>query len=183
MTKRGLFSVPTSNAKSLAGGGASTPFGAGSWKGILEEVRVKDELPRTQAGQLFAGFAGPTGRILTLIIGSNEPLEGQDGVGARKRFEDFVVEDGGMHISDVDVAARDVPHWKLQRSALALANLAHALGAVEEEDGRWIVSETFLADLEDGAFKGAEIAYTIWHRKDKKDATKVYDEVETYFGA
>lgn len=174
--------VPQALAENL--GGERKAQAAGAWQGTIDEVRVRgfpdfvDPIANPRAG-----YASADGEILSIELGSQEPLEGQDDVGGTKYFVDFVVRDGDLEIEDVDTSQRDVPHWQLQSSARRMANLAIALGHVEEvedEDGNnmVVVAEGFRDSLMNGAVKGSQVGYKLFHRnwtskKSGKSGTEV----------
>jgi len=177
--------VPLAQAESLVGGD-DRPFPPGPWQGVIEEVRTKP-LPSNN-GQPFAGYETTDGEILTLILGQNRPLDGQEDVGNRKFFVDIVLRDGNRQMGEVDITEREVPYWQLQRSARIVANLARALGQVEEvqmPDGSTAVAvmEGFVDALAAGQFDGTQIGFEIVHRNFKrKDGTAgVREEIKTFF--
>jgi hypothetical protein len=176
--------VPQAMAEDL--GGERKTQAAGAWQGTIDEVRIR-EFPDwvDPVASPKGGYANSTGEILSIELGSQEPLEGQEDVGGSKLFVDFVVRDGDLEIEDVDVTVRDVPHWQLQSSARRMANLAIALGATEEledEDGKvnTVVAEDFRYSLMNGAIKGTKVGYVLSHRNwTSKKSGKSGTEVRT----
>lgn len=187
------FSIPVRAVESMSSSGGSAPktWPAGPWKGTIETVESRT-LPATKDGRPFAGYVntGDDGKRLSIMIGDNEPLDGQDAVGAQKRFVDLVLEDGEYNFDNVDPMARGHDAWQLQRSQLLATNLALALGQVEEDgEGNVSIADGFLEALEAGAFNGLQVGFEIYHRKGKPKKnddtgemeTPIYAEIDTFF--
>jgi hypothetical protein len=175
--------VPQALAEDLGGERKTQP--AGTWQGTIDEVRVRGFPDFVDpVNNPRAGYANKNGEILSIELGSQEPLEGQDDVGGTKYFVDFIVRDGDLEIEDVDPSERNVPHWQLQSSARRMANLAIALGHVEEvedEDGNTqiAVAEGFRDALLNGAIKGTRVGYVLTHRNWTSKTGKSGTEVRT----
>lgn len=179
----GLFTIPKRNTESLRGSG-DQPFGAGQWVGTIEEIFIKDDLPSDNEGKPFAGYASTEGEEISIQLGSNTPLDGQEDVGNRKFFVQITTADNGLTLATVDTTERKAPHWKLQRSVALTANLAIALGYVEDDGENVTVREDFIDALKDGAFKDQKIGFVVYHRKGKKNAegkVPLYDAIDTFF--
>jgi hypothetical protein len=183
------FVVPVKQAQDLAPRN-DEPIPAGAWQGTVEESRVRglDFLADRTADQLAKqGFTSADVEVVSLQIGSLQPMEGQDDVGNRKFFTpDIVLRDGEYSIEE------EAPEeaWQLQRSQRAITNLALALGFVEEVevDGEagYVVVEDFFDMLRDGKLRGQQIGFVVYHRAWKsKDGSKsgVNEEVNTYMPA
>jgi len=170
--------IPTSQAEAPVGSG-DTPFPKGEWQGTIDAVHIQ-ELP-PWAGDENRGYASESGVVLSLEIGSNQPLNGQDDIGNRKHFVPIVVQDGHETPETIDVMERKSDSWMLQRGTRLLANLGMALGETEEletEEGAamTVVSEDFLDNLRAGAFDGTSVSFGISHRpwaKNGKSGTEV----------
>lgn len=173
------ISIPTRQVENLRGSDSEKIFGAGSWRGKITQVDMKD-LPARSDGTPFAGYQSTEGQRLAIRIGNNQPMEGQDEVGGMLWFEDIVLQDGELDIYSIDVTAKGHPSWQLQKSARKLVNLAMALGQTEEQDGSVVVNDGFVESLAAGEFNGTDIGFVIYHPKPRNG--KVYPEVETFFG-
>lgn len=188
--------VPKRRAETPVGSGKVTQA-EGAWKGTIDEVRVKP-FPEFIGKDIEAGrqrgYKSGDGEILSIEVGGQTPLDGQEGVGGRKFFFDFVTRDGDVEIS----AGPDIPEesWQMQRSAALLTNLALALGETEdvEIEGEMYVQtkEGFLDSLKAGEYNTREIGYKLFHRewasKEKKaDGTPLKSgtevKVEEFFAA
>jgi len=159
--------VPTAQAEAPVGDGGGSTFPKGGWQGTIEEVRVR-ELPEWAEIE-GRGYGCADGEVLSIQFGSNQPLEDQDDIGAKKHFVDFVIRDGDETPETVDVTERKCDCWQLQKGTRLLANLGMAMGeteVLETEDGDSVtaVSEDFLDNLREGAFEGTSVAFTIGHR-------------------
>jgi len=172
--------IPKEQAESPVGDGGDTPFPKGQWCGTIDEVRIR-ELP-PWADTPGRGYKDEDGEVLSIQFGSNEALEGQDDIGARKHFVDFVIRDGLETPATVEMdPKKDCDSWMLQRGTRLLSNLGAALGETEEledEDGKAMlaVAEDFLDNLRAGAFDGTSVAFRIGHRgwsKNGKSGTEV----------
>lgn len=169
--------IPVRQAESLRNN-ERTLKPAGTWKGTFESFEVR-ELPRNKEGELFKGYVGPEGRRLSIQIGSNEPLDGQEGVGGQKEFVDICLEDGSYSLDDTPYDKIPDEAWQLKASARVLANLAAALGKIElldEENA--VVADGFIDELESGVYVGKDIAYKTYHRKGRDGITR--SEVEMF---
>ena len=172
--------VPKKRAETPVGGGDFT-WPKGPWKGIIDtsttrsfpEFIGRDVEAAARGNGKPRGYASGDGDILSLQVGSNTGLAGQDDVGARKFFMDFVIRDGDVSVE----AGPEIPEasWQMQKSAALLANLALALNATEEVEyeGQTMIStaESFLEDLKSGAYNGTTIGYETsqrsWASKEK----------------
>ena len=170
--------VPQTQAETPTGGGKKI-FPAGPWIGTIDDVRLGGHPPFVDvAANPNAGYIADDGERMSLQLGSNEPMDGQDPVGNLKYFAEFTTRDGDLSIEDVDVTEKDVPYWQLQSSARLLANLALALGQTETvtlPNGTTGVAvvEGFLQALQDGAFNGTRVGFEVYHRPwTSKDGTK-----------
>ena len=161
--------VPKRRAETPIGNGKITQA-EGQWKGTLDEVRVKpfpDFIGKDIANGAERGYVSGDGEILSLEIGGQTPLEGQEECGRSKLFIDFVIRDGDVEIS----AGPDIPEasWQMQKSAAMLANLALSMDETEdvEVEGEMYVQtkEGFLDALKAGEYKNRVLGYTISHRK------------------
>lgn len=182
---------PVKQVESLAPkGGGNQPFPTGAAQGTIEETKVRG-LPflagRTTEELNRQGYTSEDVEVLSLQVGSNEGLEGQE-IGNRKFFTpDIVIRDGEYSITD---AFDPKVAWQLDRSATALVNMAVALGQAEEvvmEDGEsgYALANGFIEALLAGEFNGQRIGFVVSHRKyTKKDGTPaVQEQVETYLPA
>jgi len=159
--------IPSSQATAPVGEGGDTLFPKGEWQGTIDEIRVRDLPP--WADTPGRGYASEDGEVLSIQIGSNSPLNGQDDIGAKKHFVDLVIRDGEETPETVDVMERKCESWMLQRGTRMLVNLGMALGETEEledENGKamTVVAEDFLENLKTGAFDGTDVSYEISHR-------------------
>lgn len=153
---------------------------AGTWKGTMEAFDVR-ELPRNKEGELFKGYVGPEGRRLSITIGNNTPLDGQGDVGGQKEFVDICIEDGPYSLDSTPYDAIPDEAWQLKASARVLANLASALGRIQMlDEENAVVADTFIDELEAGAFAGQDIAYKTYHRKGRDGITR--SEIEVFLG-
>jgi hypothetical protein len=165
--------VPKRRAETPVGNGKFTQA-EGSWKGTLDAVRVKP-FPEFIGKDIDAGrqrgYVSGDGEILSLEIGGQEPLDGQEDAGNRKFFVDLVIRDGDVEIS----AGPDIPEksWQMQKSAAMLANLAISLGEVEDvevegADGKSEVyvqtKEGFFEALQEGVYNDRLLGYRLRHR-------------------
>lgn len=177
-----MLVIPTREAESLRNDSSNRLWPAGAWKGSFESAEVRD-LPTNKDGELFKGYVGPTGERLALVIGDNEPLDGQDAVGGQKQFVDIVLSDGPYSLESTPYDAIPDEAWQLKRSARVLANLAAALGQITTlEDGESAaVAEGFIDALREGAYNNTDIGYVIYHRKGKDGVTRA--EVEMFIAA
>ena len=166
--------VPKATAENPVGGG-NRAFPEGTWNGTIEEVRSRG-LPPWAGDNPKAGFASSEGEVLGVQIGQTQPLEGQDDAGNSKCFVDFVVNDGGLSVNEIDPMEKDNPSWQMQRSAKLLASLALAVGAVEEVDGNVVVAENFVDELRSGAFTGQRVMFVVFHDKMEKAVVKAFGE-------
>lgn len=174
--------IPAANIESLRGEASDFEFGEGAYEGTFETFEIKD-LPAARDGSPFAGYATTDGTRLSVRLGNLVPLEGQENPGNRKLFLDIVLSDGEHNLSNVDVAARDVPHWQLQKSARTLANLAMALGATHDVgDGNLAIDEAFLDSFVEGAYTGQKIGFVLYNRTAKSNGKK-YPEFERFVQA
>lgn len=157
-----------------------TLFPAGPWQGAIDRVTSR-AVPTTADGRPFAGYTSPDGEVLTIQIGTNVPLDGQDNVGESKFFVDIPVLDNDLSVLSVDVSERDAPHWQLIRGARRLMNLAIALGVAEMVDGGWTYDESFLESLRNGSFDGNDVGFEVLHRKTKSTKTPVVADLYKFF--
>ncbi len=175
------------------GGAVDYTFPAGSFSGVLEEVRER-EIPTNAEGEPFAGWVSTDGSVLGLQFGQMEPLDIDADPGDRKFFVDITVRDGELALDDVDLEERGCPTWQLQRSARTVLNLFSATGhAVEDEEGFVVVPDDALAELEAGKLNGLSIGLVIGNRKeslakykqrlmaDPKAERRIFDFVQTFF--
>lgn len=170
--------LPQQQIESLRGNGGDFEWPAGAYEGTFEHFEIRD-LPATSDGRPFAGYATIDGTRLSIHLGNLTPLEGQGDVGNRKYFLDLTIGDGEHSLTNVDVTAKDVDYWQLQKSAKLIGNLAMALGATKvTEDGQVEVEESFLDDLMSGAYAGQKIGFVIYNRKAKNG--KLYPDIETF---
>jgi hypothetical protein len=182
------FIVPVKQAESLAPkGGANQPFPTGAAQGTIEETKVRG-LPYLAGKDVTKqGYTSEDVEVVSLQIGSIAGLEGQQ-VGNRKFFTpDIVVRDGEFSITgefDGEVA------WQMEKSRVALANLAVALGQAEEvvtEDGEsgYAIANGFVEALLAGEFNGQQLGFVVTHRKytTKAGEPKVQEQVDTYLPA
>jgi len=182
--------IPTDQAETPVGDGEKLPFPTGSWQGEICGIHMGDLPPWACAGD--AGFASDDGEVLSIELGNNRPLDGQDELGFdRKHFVPFIIRDGDETPETVDVSDRSCKSWKLQQSVRLMTNLAKALGQteiLEDEDGTSLtaVAEDFLTNLKEGLFNGGtEIAFLIAHKpfKDRNGDPKTEVITKEFFGA
>lgn len=179
------LAIPAREAESLRNTGTSNKlWPVGTWKGTFEDFSVRD-LPTSREGVLFKGYTGPTGERLAITIGENQPLDGQDDVGGQKRFVDITLRDGPYSLETTPYA--DIPEtsWQLKASARVLVNLAAALDQIdmvgEGDESQCVVKDGFVDMLRDGAFKGQDIGYVIYHRKGGDGVTRA--EIDMFIAA
>jgi len=176
-----LIVMPAESATNLVGSGSKL-FPAGPWQGRIDVVRSKG-VPMSN-GKPFAGYESDSGEVLSLQIGTNFALDGQDDVGEQKFFVDITVEDGDNNLSNVDVTTYKCPHWQLQRGAKRMMNLAIALGAAtlvgSNGDQQWTVEEDFVEQLRSGSFDGMPIGFSVLHRKTKSEKTPIVADLESF---
>ena len=173
--------LPSRQAESLRNTSDTRPLKpAGQWEGTIESAEVRTGPPiNNKTGDMLKGFVGPEARRLTITIGDNKPLDGQQDVGGQKEFLDIVLEDGPYSLRET--AYDDIPDeaWQLQRSARIVANLAVARGEItmaDEENAR--VNDDFLDKLEEGDYVGETIRYAIYHRKGRDKVVRA--EIEQF---
>lgn len=161
----------------------NTPQPQGLWQGVIEEVSMKSLPPF--AGEPKSGFESSDGEILAIRIGNNQPMEGQESWGARKRFIDIVVRDGDTTIYEAPANEKGLPNWRLAQSAETLVKIAEALGAAERVDGNVTVSDAVLEALQNGDFNGTTIGYKVAHRPytTAGGENRVEDRVVAFFPA
>lgn len=173
----GLLRIAKNRAESL--GPKQTPFPIGQWVGEIDEVRVKD-LPDF-AEKENSGFTSTAGEIISIQLGNNKPADpnSTEEVGGRKLFIDIVTRDGDYEIYD------EVPEsaWRIRQSQEIAANLAFALGHVEEVDGNWEIGDGFFDALRDGQLNGARVGFKLYHRKTKSEKRPLVEQVEEFFAA
>ena len=164
-------------------------FAPGPWTGKIEITRSRN-IPTNREGQPFAGYSTKDGEVLSIQLGDNAHVEGeqQDQVGNRKMFHDFAVEVGNTSLWDVDPSERNSPNWQLQRSVRHVTQLAIALGQAEQVDDDngntcWSVDEAFIDSLRSGEFDGRTIGYTVAHRKTKSDTRPVVANIDGFYEA
>lgn len=174
--------IPSRDAEKLSSGGQNKLFPEGAWKGTVENSELRD-LPTGKDGALFKGYVGPTGERLSLTIGNNTPLDGQDEVGGQKQFVDIVLQDGEYSLETTPYDAIPDEAWQLQKSARLVANLAAAFGQVTMVDGTedLAVNDGFLETLRAGGFTGSEIGYVINHRTGRDKVTRA--EIDMFIAA
>ena len=182
--------VPKQQAETPSGGG-DQPFPAGNWIGTFEDATTKG-IPPFLEGESFPtrGYVSEDTEIVTLYIGQNRPLDGQDDVGERKFFVDLVTRSGDVDWTNVDYnAGKGYPAWQVQRSARLAMNLAMALGLTEtvtDEEGNEYetIGEDFLDTLRSGGLNGTEVGYEVRHRNWKtKEKSGVEEQIAGFFTA
>jgi len=185
--------VPTDQAEAPVGDGVDTPFPKGQWQGEICGIHMGDLPP--WVGTEGAGYVAENpedGVVLSIELGNNKSLDGQDSFGYdRKHFVPFVIKDGDETLETIDVSDRKSKSWQLQRSARLITNLAMALGETEEletEEGvmMTVVAEDFLDNLKSGVFNGGtEIAFTTTHKnyKSREGEAKVEVITKEFFQA
>lgn len=166
-------------------------FAAGPWTGKIEITRSRN-IPTSREGTPFAGYSSKDGEVLSIQLGDNSHVEGeqQDAVGNRKMFHDFAVEVGATSLWEIDPSERNSPNWQLQRSVRHVTQLAIALGQaeqVEDDNGTfWSVDETFIDNLRSGEFDGRTIGYTVAHRPNKgknKEQRPIFANIDGFYEA
>lgn len=162
-------------------------FAPGPWTGRIEITRSKG-IPTDKDGKPFAGYTSADGEVISIQLGSNAHVEGeqQDEIGNRKMFHDFAIECGGASIADMDLTERNSPNWQLQRSVRSLTQFAIALGQaeqVEDESGNafWAVSPDFVDNLRNGDFDGRSVGYTVAHRSTKSKVRPVVANIDGFY--
>ena len=188
------FRIPKRAAESLKS--ESQPFPAGPWIGEFEDVEVRS-LPDWSEWKKpeSSGYESTDGEELSIQIGRNRFAgnvpSGEEAptVGEKKKFFNLVLRDGNRTVEDVDVDARSVSYFKLQKSARMLANLAIALGWTDEAGDSIEVRDGFVDALRSGAFKGDRVGFTIYHRgynttnPDGSKGRGIAEEIEGFFAA
>jgi hypothetical protein len=167
-------------------GGNNTIFPAGPWQGKIDRVESK-EIPTDQAGNPFSGYTSAEGEVLSIMLGDNEPQDGQDSVKARKFFVDIPVSVGDLDLTTVNTSEFGYPDWQLQIGARRHMQLAIALGAATltgaNGDQQWAVDSDFTDQLRSGVYDDMIVGYEVNHRKTKSDKTPVVAELGTFFSA
>ena len=100
--------IPTSQAEAPVGDGGGDVFPKGSWCGTIDAVHIQDLPP--WADIEGRGYGCNDGEVLSIQIGTNRPLDSQDGCGEKKHFVPIVVRDGDKTCETVDVSDRDCAH-------------------------------------------------------------------------
>lgn len=173
--------IPQSQIESLRGSAGDFVWPEGAYEATMESFTVKD-LPSTQSGDPFAGYETTDGTLLTIRLGSIQPLEeGMGEVGNRKIFVDIVISDGEHTLQNVDVSVQGAAYWQIQKSAKMVGNLALALGAVDFVGEDVEVQDGFLDALVNGEYTGQRIGFVLFNRKGKNG--KSYEQIETFVGA
>lgn len=176
------FRIPVTEAENPAGSG-DLPFPVGTWKGVIEEIRIAEVVAGSDEGpQFLFSDGGRTALVASIQLGSISPfIEGQPDVGERKFFDDLFL----LRFDDFawDEPQAGEPTWRLEQTRRRLTNLALALNAVDGDEGGVGPVDSFGDMIINKELEGMEVMFEVAHRKgtSKKTGEKtVYPFIKTY---
>ena len=142
MPLRGPRTTATGEDANTGGG----TFPEGVWTGQI--VDTYDE--RTPPDFYYKGdnpqcIAGA--KVRSIALGNAQAVQpNQSNPGNQRMFVEFILEDNGVNVTDVDVTGEtnNGHGWGIVRSARQLLNLAHSLGATYPEGDEVVVADNFV---------------------------------------
>jgi hypothetical protein len=164
--------MPTTQVNEPAVQGGDRPFPEGVYIGTIAEPTTG--IRQRIAPDFFSEgenpqIVGQDGDLLGVWLTDNQRLDEGDDPGQQIYFLDLIVRDGDTEIEALDLENPNGVGWGITRDARYFVQLAHALGAVTEEDGYVVPAPSFRTLLQQGTFDGARVQYEVRHRVSKKN--------------
>lgn len=159
-------------------GGGDVAFPPNPYRATIRNVRRKnlgERMTQSGAAEPWAGYASfdveQVGVEFKPVVPLDDPTsEIAETIGERPYFLDLTIRDGEHQLDNIDPSERGVDHWQLQQSYTRVAQLAAAVGAIQNGE----IPDAFFDDLADDVFNGQEVILKITNRTSKGNT---YDNV------